>query len=79
MRESSPRGSRDGVVFTVEVVTHESYPAAWPHNRYRYVLFVEKEGFDPLLKAAGIAERFDVAIMSTKGMSTTAARLLLDR
>ena len=43
------------------------------------MLFVEKEGFDPLLKAAGIAERFDVAIMSTKGMSTTAARLLLDR
>ena len=28
---------------------------------------------------ARIAERFDIAIMSTKGMSTTAARLLLDR
>jgi hypothetical protein len=32
-----------------------------------------------LLQAARIAERFDIAIMSTKGMSTTAARLLLDR
>jgi hypothetical protein len=31
------------------------------------------------LAAARIAERFDVAIMSTKGMSVTAARLLLDR
>jgi len=31
------------------------------------------------LSAARLAERFDVAIMSTKGMSNTAARLLLDR
>ena len=43
------------------------------------MLFIEKEGFAPLLQAARIAERFDVAVMSTKGMSTTAARLLLDR
>jgi hypothetical protein len=39
---------------------------------------VEKEGFAPLLKATRIAERFDIGIMSTKGMSTTAARMLLD-
>jgi hypothetical protein len=32
-----------------------------------------------LLEAAQIAERFDVGIMSTKGMSVTAARKLLDR
>jgi hypothetical protein len=50
-----------------------------PANRYSTILFIEKEGFDPLLAAARIAERFDVAIMSTKGMSVTAARLLLDR
>jgi hypothetical protein len=42
-------------------------------------LFIEKEGFDPLLEQARIAERFDIAIMSTKGMSVTAARMLLDR
>lgn len=48
-------------------------------DRYRTVLFVEKEGFEPLLRAARIAERFDCAIMSTKGMSVTAARALLDR
>jgi hypothetical protein len=72
-------GERPCLGPAVELVTHESYPTSGPHNRYRNVLFVEKEGFDPLLKAAGIAERFDVAIMSTKGMSTTAARLLLDR
>jgi hypothetical protein len=54
-------------------------PTVGPLNRYSTVLFIEKEGFDPLLAAARIAERFDVAIMSTKGMSVTAARLLLDR
>ena len=50
-----------------------------PHHRYSHVLFIEKEGFGPLLERAQIAERFDTAIMSTKGMSVTAARLLLDR
>jgi hypothetical protein len=55
------------------------YPTSGPANRYRNVLFVEKEGFDPLLAAARIAERFDIAIMSTKGLSVTAARLLIDR
>jgi hypothetical protein len=42
------------------------------------VLFVEKEGFAPILEAAQIAERFDIAIMSSKGMSVTAARQLVD-
>jgi hypothetical protein len=50
-----------------------------PENRYSAVLFIEKEGFNALLAQARIAERFDIAIMSTKGVSTTAARLLLDR
>jgi hypothetical protein len=49
-----------------------------PQNRYRNVLFIEKEGFTALLAAALIAERFDLAIMSTKGMSVTAARRLID-
>jgi hypothetical protein len=50
-----------------------------PEHRYRAVLFIEKEGFGPLLAAGDIANRFDVAIMSTKGMSVVAARHLLDR
>jgi hypothetical protein len=54
-------------------------PTAGPALRYRAALFIEKEGFDPLPQAAQLAERFDIAIMSTKGMSTTAARMLLDR
>ncbi|UDL87044.1 ATP-binding protein [Mesorhizobium sp. PAMC28654] len=50
-----------------------------PGDRYGAVLFIEKEGFEPLLRAARIAERFDIAIMSTKGMSVIAARSLIDR
>lgn len=48
-----------------------------PAHRYAAVLFIEKEGFNPLLKAARIAEKYDLAIMSTKGMSTTASRQLV--
>jgi len=55
------------------------FPTLGPDNRYKAILFIEKEGFDPLLRAAEIAERFDIAIMSTKGVSVTAARRLLDR
>jgi hypothetical protein len=49
-----------------------------PSGNFGAVLFIEKEGFAPILEAAQIAERFDVAIMSTKGMSVTAARELAD-
>ena len=42
------------------------------------MLFLEKEGFTQILEAAKIAERFDIAIMSTKGMSVTAARMLVE-
>lgn len=63
----------------VEIRSSEHYPTRGPENRFKTVLFIEKEGFDPILEAAQIAERFDVAIMSTKGMSVSASRQLLDR
>jgi DNA topoisomerase VI subunit B len=49
-----------------------------PANRYRFVLYVEKEGFDAHLASAQIQERYDIALMSTKGMSVTAARQLVE-
>jgi DNA topoisomerase VI subunit A len=49
-----------------------------PCGRFGAILFVEKEGFLPILEAARIAERYDVAIMSSKGVSVTAARNLID-
>src|SRR5262249_58840001 len=51
---------------------------AGPSHRYRFALFVEKEGFNPLLERAQIEERFDVALVSTKGMTVTAARALIE-
>jgi hypothetical protein len=54
-------------------------PTDGPTNRYRFALFIEKEGFYQLLERNRIADRYDVAIMSTKGMSVTAARELVDR
>lgn len=57
---------------------HDEYPTCGPENRFRAVLFVEKEGFDPLFKAAHIAERYDLAIMSSKGMPVVACRQLAD-
>ena len=49
-----------------------------PKNRYQFALFLEKEGFDALLRKSRLAERFDIAIFSTKGMSVTAARKLVE-
>jgi DNA topoisomerase VI subunit B len=61
-----------------EVVLSTRCPTKGPANRYRFALFVEKEGFYALLERHRIADRYDVAIMSTKGMSVTSARRLVD-
>jgi hypothetical protein len=50
-----------------------------PDGCFGAVLFIEKEGFLPLFQAVHLAERYDLAIMSTKGMSNTAARKLADK
>jgi DNA topoisomerase VI subunit A len=65
----------DGADITVPTL----YPTSGPANRYRYALFIEKEGFAPLLEQAQIAARYDMALMSTKGMTVTAARELVER
>jgi len=65
-----------------EVVTVDPgilFPTHGPEHRFNTVLFIEKEGFGPLFAAEQLAEKYDIAIMSTKGMSVTAARMLIDR
>jgi hypothetical protein len=42
------------------------------------ILFCEKEGFNPLFRAVNLANRYDLMIISTKGVSVTAARQLID-
>ena len=56
-----------------------AFPTKGPGNRFGAVLFIEKEGFDEILAAARIADRYDIAVMSTKGLSVTASRFLADR
>ncbi len=60
-------------------VWEKRYPTFGPKNRYGAILFIEKEGFMPLFNEVKLAERYDLAIMSTKGMSVTASRELVDR
>jgi hypothetical protein len=50
-----------------------------PDGSFGAVLYVEKEGFLPLFERVKLAKRFDIAIMSSKGMSVTAARELVDK
>jgi hypothetical protein len=55
------------------------WPSLAAGQRYRAVVYIEKEGFGPLLKEARIAERFDVALISCKGQSVVAARRYVDQ
>src|SRR5262249_11591039 len=57
---------------------HVEWPSLAAGHRYQAVLYIEKEGFGPLLEEARIGERFDLAIMSCKGQSVVAARRFVD-
>jgi hypothetical protein len=50
------------------------FPTHGPVNRYGAVLICEKEGFDELLEHEQLPARYDLALMSTKGISAHAAR-----
>ena len=49
-----------------------------PAGNLSAVLFCEKEGFNPLFRAVNLANRHDLMVISTKGVSVTAARQLID-
>jgi hypothetical protein len=50
-----------------------------PKGNFGALVYIEKEGFMPLLDEVNLANRFDIAIMSNKGFSVTASRMLVDR
>jgi hypothetical protein len=54
------------------------YPTRGAQHRYRNLLYIEKEGFEALIAASRLRERFDIAFMSCKGMSVIAARQMID-
>ncbi len=49
-----------------------------PEHRLAGILFVEKEGFAQNIEESGLLEKHDIALASTKGMSTVAIRSLID-
>jgi DNA topoisomerase VI subunit B len=49
-----------------------------PHGEYGGLFYTEKEGFRPLWEQVRLAERFDIAMFSNKGLSVTASRELAD-
>jgi DNA topoisomerase VI subunit B len=57
----------------------QAFPTCGPRHRYGAILFCEKEGFLPLFEQVHLAETYDIALMSSKGMSNTATRELVDR
>ena len=77
LSDSQNDGDEDGGLDTPELSA--KWSTVGPQHRFSNVLFIEKEGFAPLLQRAQIAERYDLAIMSTKGVSTTAARTLIEK
>jgi hypothetical protein len=49
-----------------------------PDGQFGALLYIEKEGFTPLFNRVKLAKRYDLGIMSSKGMSVTAARQLAE-
>jgi len=78
-RFREPHRDREIGIGTREVRSYvSSWPSHKPEHHYGAILFIEKEGFDPLFDRAQIAQRFDLGIMSTKGMSVVAARTFIE-
>lgn len=77
-----PRGNfvepHTGLTVPLGTIKVKEYLRGIPPHRFGAVLFIEKEGFEPLLRHAKFAERHDVAILGCKGQSVEAARELID-
>jgi hypothetical protein len=61
----------------VPLGTREVEAYRFPIWLYDKILFVEKKGLWPVLKAAHLAERYDMAIVAGEGYATEACRVLL--
>ncbi len=62
----------------VDLGTREVEGYTFPKYVFDKILFAEKRGQKPLLDAAKIAERYDMAIITGEGFATTAAKRLLE-
>lgn len=77
-----PRGNfvepHSDVRIPLGTIDCDEYAETFPEHRFAGVLFIEKEGFLPLLQDAGILQKYDLAVMGCKGQSVEAARHLID-
>jgi hypothetical protein len=62
---------------TVDLGTREVEAYQFPDYVFDKLLYVEKKGQFPLLKAARFMERYDMGIVTGEGFSTVAARTLM--
>jgi hypothetical protein len=79
MEKHLQAASRSCDPFDFDAKLRIEWPSLAAGQRYQAVLYIEKEGFEPLIQEAKIAERFDLAIISNKGMSVVAARRYVDK
>lgn len=64
---------------TIAVGTREVDSYDFPSWTYDKILYVEKKGMWPIIQAAKIAERYDMAVLAAEGYATEAARMLFQR
>jgi hypothetical protein len=64
---------------TVRLGSREVAGYTLPEYVFDKILYVEKEGFEPVLKAAQLADRYDLAIAYGKGQPVEAVRALFER
>lgn len=69
-----PHTSQAVPLGTREVETYD-----FPEWVFDKVLYIEKKGLWPVLKAAKLAERYDMAVVAAEGYATQAARVLFRR
>ncbi|MFJ8040492.1 ATP-binding protein [Kitasatospora sp. NPDC096147] len=69
-----PEGTKDVRLGTREV--REYQPPQWSYNK---ILVIEKTGLWPPVRESGIADRYDMAVITNEGYSTEACRDLLAR
>lgn len=69
----------NGIPSGTDYVVETEIKTKGPANRFNSVLFIEKEGFNEILRDAQIGEKYDMAIISTKGMPVKACCDLLSR
>src|SRR5215204_467747 len=76
-----PRGSlhEPHTAKSVALGTREVASYEFPEYTFDKILYVEKEGEWPKLRAARLAERYDMAIASAKGYPVEAVRELFER